>query len=141
MGYEPIDVAGDAGIRATGKSLGEAFREAVLGMYSLVTDLGKVEEKTSIKVDEEHETLEGLLVDLLNDLIYRMDVDGFMGKSVHVDEFVTEGEIKKIEITVKGEEFDPGRHPGGLLLKAATYHNLKVEKRNGEWSMEVIFDI
>jgi len=141
MGYEPIDVAGDAGIRATGRTLEEAFREAVLGMYSLVTDPGKVEEKTAIKVEGEHESLEGLLVDLLNDLIYRLDVDGFIGKSIHVDEFVAEGETKKIRITIKGEEFDPERHPGGLLLKAATYHNLKVEKKDDEWGMEIIFDI
>jgi SHS2 domain-containing protein len=141
MGYEPIDVAGDAGIRATGTTLEEAFRNAVLGMYSLITDLGMVEQKTSINVMSENESLEGLLVDLLNELIYRSDVDGFIGKEAVVEELVPEGEMKRIKILVKGEGFDPERHPGGLLLKAATYHLLKVEKQNNEWIMEIIFDI
>ena len=42
---------------------------------------------------------------------------------------------------LSGEEFDPERHESRLLIKAATYHRLKVEKSNDTWQIDVVFDI
>jgi SHS2 domain-containing protein len=42
---------------------------------------------------------------------------------------------------LSGEYFDPAKHQGRLLLKAATYHNLKVVDENGRWTAEIIFDV
>jgi SHS2 domain-containing protein len=42
---------------------------------------------------------------------------------------------------VAGEEFDAGRHEGKLLIKAATYHKLRIEKIDDLWEIDVIFDI
>ena len=52
-----------------------------------------------------------------------------------------EGEAFKLSATVSGEDFDPVRHERKLLIKAATYHMLKIEKRDGQWVTDVIFDI
>jgi SHS2 domain-containing protein len=43
--------------------------------------------------------------------------------------------------SVSGEEFDPERHEGRLLIKAATYHRLKIERKGDRWETEIIFDI
>jgi SHS2 domain-containing protein len=42
---------------------------------------------------------------------------------------------------LSGEEFDPERHESRLLIKAATYHQLRIEKVNDVWEIDVIFDI
>jgi SHS2 domain-containing protein len=136
MGHEVIDVAGDVGIRAWGETFEEAIESAITGMYSLITELDKVAEKASIEAGAEADTPEGLVVRLLNELIFRFDTEGFTGKRAQV-----ELEENRARARVFGEEFDPERHPRGLLLKAATYHNLKVEKEGGNWRMEIIFDI
>lgn len=52
-----------------------------------------------------------------------------------------EGEAYTLKGTVSGEDFDPVRHERKLLIKAATYHMLKIEKRDGQWVTDVIFDI
>ena len=40
-----------------------------------------------------------------------------------------------------GEEFNPGKHERKLLIKAATYHKVRIEKVSDIWEIDVIFDI
>ena len=81
--------------------------------------------------------LEGLLVAWLNELIFHFDTYGFLGKDIHINEL----RDTLITATVKGEAFDPERHGRGLLIKAATYHKLKIERKEDHWEADVIFDI
>ncbi len=149
MNYEAMDISGDAGIRARGESPEEAFEAAATGMYSLITGLDSVREAGSIEVAVEGDSPEGLLAGFLNELIFRFDAYGFIGKRVEIKQLeLDEAFIERggrggcfVKANVYGEEFDPARHPRGLLIKAATYHGLNVEKKDGQWSLEVIFDI
>ncbi|MDP2167210.1 MAG: archease [Thermodesulfovibrionales bacterium] len=135
--YEPMDISGDAGIRAVGKDLKEVFINAALGMYSLITDIALVEEKKEMSVTVTSSSSDGLLVAWLNELIFQFDTYGFTGKGISINEL----NGNRVNATVRGEDFDPGRHEKGLLIKAATYHNLKIEKKDGLWSAEIVFDI
>jgi SHS2 domain-containing protein len=135
--FEVLDISGDAGLKAYGKSLEEAFINTSLGMYSLITNLDSIEEKKSIDVSIESNSLDGLLVSWLNELIFHFDTYGFIGKRVEIEHLSD----NKIAATVTGEEFDPGHHEGKLLIKAATYHRLKIEQRGDIWETAVIFDI
>ncbi len=137
MGYEYLDISGDAGVRAEGRTLEEAFESAALGMYGLITDTGMVEEKEERLIEVKGASFDDLLVSWLNELIYLFDAFGFVGRSVKV-EGIRDGRLSAM---VKGEEFDPERHESDLLLKAATYHLLKVERKGEGWALEVIFDI
>ncbi len=137
MNYEALDVSGDAGIRARGRSPEEAFAAAATGMYSLITDLAGVQEKKSIEVSAEADSLEGLLVGFLNELVFHFDAYGFIGRRVEIARLGS-GQVRAV---VHGEEFDRSRHRPGLLIKAATYHGLKIENAGGLWDAEVIFDI
>ncbi len=145
-GFEIIDISGDAGIRAFGRDLKELFINAAAGMFSLITDLDDIAERKEVEVSVEGSSLEGTFVSWLNELIFRFDTYGFVGKTIVITEFLTkkepsEKEIYVIRASVSGEEFDPGRHKGKLLIKAATYHKLKIEKEEGIWQTDVIFDI
>jgi SHS2 domain-containing protein len=136
--FELLDISGDAGIRAFGKDLDDLFRNAASGMYSLITDPENVTpQPKSIDITAAGESLEGLLVSWLNELIFHFDTYGFIGKEIHIHEL----HDTLLRATVTGEDFVPERHGGGLLIKAATYHKLKIEKREGHWEADVIFDI
>ena len=134
---EILDVAGDAGVRAFGETLQDLFAHAALGMYSLITDTGLLTGKKSITVAVESHSLDGLLVAFLNELIFHFDVSGFVGQDIDVVNISD----SHIEARLSGDEFDPDRHKPGLLVKAATYHRLKIEKRDHGWEAEIIFDI
>jgi SHS2 domain-containing protein len=88
----------------------------------------------------------------LNELIFRFDVDGFIAKRISVKECSGPpgeaasvqrpgGEPFRVSAFLSGEEFDPALHERRLLLKAATYHNLRVEKKGDIWRSEIIFDV
>lgn len=135
--FEPIDISGDAGIRACGGTLEDAFANSALGMYSLITDLDSVGELKNLTVSLKSHSREGLLVGWLNELIFHFDAYGFIGKRVDIKTLTD----SRIEAELWGEDFDPRRHESKLLIKAATYHRLRIEKPEDLWEVEVIFDI
>lgn len=148
--YEPIDISGDVGLRAIGKTKEEVFINAAIGMYSLITDIDLIEERKSIELTVEGLSLENLFVSWLNELIFQFDANGFIGKKVTVSKITSfvalpsQGdwsEVYKLNAILYGEEFDPERHESRLLIKAATYHQLRIEKAADIWVAEVIFDI
>jgi SHS2 domain-containing protein len=145
--YEFLDISGDAGIRAFGDTIGELFVNAALGMYDLTTDPNKVGKTETVEISLAHDSPEGLLVSWLNELIFRFDAHGFIGKEIVITEFLFghdfagSGPVYSLRASLSGEYFDPARHQGKLLLKAATYHKLKIENEGGRWTAEIIFDI
>jgi SHS2 domain-containing protein len=151
--FEVLDISGDIGLKAFGKSLEEAFINVAMGMYSLITELDAIEKKKTIDVSVERHSLDGLLVSWLNELVFYFDAYGFIGKKIVITEFTPsltlpprgeergKGEAFKLKAMVSGEEIDPGRHERKLLIKAATYHRLRIEKRDNFWEVDVIFDI
>lgn len=137
MDYELIDISGDIGIKAGGGDCAEAWGNAGIGMYSLITDLGKIDEDRSIEIEVGADSPEGLLVRYLNELIFHFDTHNFIGKRIDIVEF-SESALK---VRVYGAEFDPALHEQRLLLKAATYHNIRIAKSDERCEVEVIFDI
>ena len=135
--FKVLDISGDVGIKAFGKSIDEAFINAAMGMYSLITKLDSIKEKKTINVSVGSPSLDGLLVSWLNELIFNFDAYGFIGKKIEIKQFSD----NRMVATVTGEEFDPERHEGKLLIKAATYHKLRIEKIDDMWEIDVIFDI
>ncbi len=135
--FEILDISGDVGIRVFGENLEKLFINAARGLYNLITENSNIHSSKAVDINVYAESLDGLLVGWLNELIFQFDTYGFLGRDIEIKN-LTEN---RIEATVFGEEFDPEKHEKGLLIKAATYHNLKIEKQNGLWSVEVIFDI
>lgn len=135
--FEIIDISGDVGIKAFGGSIEEVFKNSAIGMYSLITDLEGVKGQKTINISSESNSLEGLLVSWLNELIFHFDAYNFIGKDI----VILEMSGRKLRASVTGEEFDTERHERKLLLKAATYHRLKVEKVRDIWEADIIFDV
>jgi SHS2 domain-containing protein len=80
---------------------------------------------------------ESLLVDWLNEVLYWFD-----GKRIAFRDFrVTQFHETAIEAVGMGEPRDPLRHRARLIVKAVTYHLLKIEQRGGLWVAEVYLDI
>jgi SHS2 domain-containing protein len=159
--YEILDISGDVGLKAFGKNINEVFINAATGMYSLITNLNLIEEKKTIEIEVKSHSLEGLFVSYLNELIFYFDAYGFIGRRIVITEFTPSpvsstgqaltlppqgggiggGETSKLKASISGEDFDPKRHESKLLIKAATYHKLRIEKIVDTWKAKVIFDI
>jgi len=111
--------------------------DAGIGMYGLITDIEKIGDSQALGIRISSDTPEGLLVNYLNELVFHFDAHNFIGRRIEFAEF-SENFLKAI---IFGGEFDPEKHEQRLLIKAATYHNIRVAKEEGRCEVEVIFDI
>lgn len=137
MPFEVLDISGDVGLRVCSSTIEEAFEQAGIGMFSLITDISMVEPKNETTLNITADSKESLLINYLNELIFQFDAYGYTGCKIKISDLTDSMLIAK----VYGETFDPSKHTQGLLIKAATYHNLSIKKAEGVFIIDVIFDI
>lgn len=135
--YEVIeDITADAGVRVRAKTLEELICRAILATFNEMTDIDTVESKESY-ILEVHANFPYLLVDIINEAIVLHEAKKFVASECHVLELSE----KHIKVKLMGDKFDPEKNESKLVIKAATYHRLKVEKTSEGYMAEVIFDI
>jgi len=135
-GFQILDHTADVGIRATGHDLTEAFANAARGMFSIITDLDTIHRRETHQVAVTAPDLEALLVNWLNELLYRFEVDGLL----FVDFTIGSMNEQQLSATCMGERVDPQRHSIKTGVKAATYHALEVSETH-PYHVQVILDI
>ena len=136
--FEVIEHTADIGIRAYGIDLSKAFTNAARGMFSLITDLAKVNEVLYRDVEITAPDREILLVKWLNELVYLFDAELILFTRFHIGTLTDTG----FQARCYGEKVDKSRHELKRGIKSATYHMLKVEKKNDyDYQVQVLFDI
>ena len=138
-----FDHTGDIGVRVSGDTLADLFREAALAFTETVTDLAVVESTSAQPVHIAAPTLDDLLVDWLEELLYRFEVQNLLVADVDVR--IVESRVApggwRLEGILQGETADAERHAIKLLIKGITYHQLQVRHTAGLWQTSVVFDI
>jgi len=129
--------AADLTVEAYGPSLGEAFASAALAMFNAMTPLEGIEEREARRVEVRGDDLGGLLYNFLDELLYVHETEliVFSGVDVHLDE-------DKLQLTAecRGEHFDPRRHESGIVVKAITFHQMRIERGETGWTIRLVFD-
>lgn len=135
--YEILEHTADIGFRAWGPSPSELFRNAARAMMAIATE----PETLSGFEERELETHGGdypdLMVNWLSEVLYLFDTNQFAARDFRVDDIAAD----RLRATLIGEPREPERHPWELIIKAVTYHQLKVEQQNSRWQAEVFLDI
>ncbi len=137
MDYEILDHTADICVRVYGKSLADLLRNTALAMMELITDREKINPSQEIEVKTRGETEEELLVHWLEEILFLHQAKKMVFRDFEAH-FVSETEIQGKAF---GENIDADRHEIGLDIKAATYHNLKIEHESDKLKVDVVFDI
>ena len=138
--YRFIDHTEDVAADLSGGSAPELFVSAAQALTDTLTDRSLVTAAVTERVELESGTLEELLVDWLNELLYRFEVRNLLIDDAEVT-IRADGDRWRLDATVSGEPFDAARHPSRVLVKSATYHALHLVERDGRWSGRIVFDI
>jgi SHS2 domain-containing protein len=136
-GYALFPVPADQGIRAWGRDLPEVFRQAALGLTSLLVDPATLRPDREIPVAVEAGDREALLVAWLNELLYLCDAQGV----VVVDCAVRSLTETALSAVVCAAELDPSRQVVVGHVKAVTYHLLRVAPSERGWEATVVVDV
>ena len=135
--YKTFNHTADLGIEVCGEDIKQLFINAGFALFDLITDMDKVEAKTSLALTVEGMNLEDLMVGWLRELLYMHQVKGYLFRSFAIHEMSEEA----LNATVMGEKFDSHRHELIREIKAATYHQIKVAREKGTWISRIVLDI
>ncbi|MBI2872239.1 MAG: archease [Chloroflexi bacterium] len=134
--YRYMEHTGEVGVEAWGDSLADAFAAAAEGMFAVMADLDTVRDGEAIEVEVQAADMETLLVEWLNELLFRSEVDNLLLKRCEILE-IDDGHVKA---RCYGERPDQDRHRLGGGVKAATYHLVRVESHR-PYRVRVILDV
>lgn len=135
--FELLNHTADAGLQAWGKSEEEMFKNAALGMFSIMTNLKNVEVRESLDLEVEAENKEELLAAWLKELLYQSAAKQVLFKEFYF-EYLNE---TRLRVICYGERINPKKHRLKTEIKAVTYHQLKIKQENSLWAGQVFFDL
>lgn len=135
--YEQFPHTADIGMRVFGRDMKELFQNAAFAMFDTLADLEglkpTIDRSFTLKADSPEE----LLVTWLDELLYV-----FYTKEIIFCRFeVTEITDKSITATAFGRPAGANRNRLKTEIKAATYSDLKIDKTNDGYKVEIIFDV
>ncbi len=136
--FEFFDHTADVGIKAYGNTLEEAFENAALAVFEVMTDTSKVEAKECRDVEVDGYDLENLLYRWIESLLvyYDSELLLFSKFSVNIDL-----ENMKLKAKACGERFDENKHERRTLVKAMTYSQMRIERKDGIYELTFVVDI
>jgi SHS2 domain-containing protein len=140
MAYRFVEHTADMGVEVEAASFEELLSESLVALTDSLTEVGEVGAEVERQVELRAPSREDLLVDWLNELVYLFETESvlFRFAEVGVEE---EGGGWRLRGTLRGERYDPARHRIKTLIKAVTYHQLRVTSSSRGWQARVIFDI
>ncbi|MCX8158582.1 MAG: archease [Candidatus Diapherotrites archaeon] len=138
--FELFEHKADMGIRGIGKNIEEAFSEAAMAMLTIMYETKKIKPKKKIVVETYADSLDNLLVNFLNEILYQKDVSEISFCKAKVKEIKKIKDQYKLLAELLGEK-KPNKKIFITEVKAATYSQLKVKEEDNYWIAECIVDV
>ncbi|MBN1396572.1 MAG: archease [Bacteroidetes bacterium] len=135
--FKFIDHPSDFGIEAYGESVQDVFKNAALGLISAVAVSSGIEIRQERKIEINAMDRDNLLVRWLTEILYLYDAEKFLTADVKFEK-LTETFLKA---KIFGEVYNSTRHELKADVKAVTYHQLKIEEKNGDWTARIFVDV
>ena len=141
LSFKYLDHTADLGIEVSAPSLEALFSECALALSDTLSDVVLLRAGETRRLQVEAPDRELLAVEWLQELLFLFDTEGWLACKAEVKlEYPQTGGIV-LRSVVEGERFDPERHPVRTLLKAVTYHDLRVWREGDSWQARIIFDV
>ena len=135
--FEILEHPADIGFRVFGETQSRLFENAALALVSIASEVDDVEFRCEYPLEAAAADTESLLVAWLSEVLYWFD-----GKRIAFRGFrVTEAGPGRLTAVGLGEPRNPSRHRAKLIVKAVTWHQLKVVQAGARWMAEVYLDV
>ena len=134
--YEYFDVTADIGFKAYGENLNEAFENASLAIFNIISDTKDISPLTEITFEITSEDEVSLLYDYLEELLFYHETEFMLFSEFHVKI----DDNLNLKAKIKGETIDWDKHDRKTEIKAITYHQMQV-KMNSPVEVRAIVDL
>ena len=139
--FEFLEHTADVYIAAYGKDLAEAFENAALAMFDVMTDVKNVSPRVSASIEVEAEDEYALLYSWLEALLIKFDTNGMFYSKFKISDFSRSSDGFRLSAKVWGEEFDAKKHMQKVGVKAVTYYRMEIIKNPEKVTLKFILDI
>jgi SHS2 domain-containing protein len=139
--FEFLEHTADVLIAAHGQTLEEAFENAALAMFEVMTDTTKIDPAQEDTVEVEAEDEYALLYSWLEALLVKFEVKGMLFSKFRIDRIQDTSDGYKLLASVWGEKFNAEKHLQKVAVKAVTYHRMEIIKEHDKTTLEFILDI
>ena len=143
--YEFFDVTADIGFLSYGNTLEEAFENAGLAMFNIISNTDTIDPVESRNIEIKSEDLVSLLYDYLEELLFLHEVEFILFSDFNVNIEKIDGDSEnnyKLTATIKGEPINWDiKHQRGSEVKAITFHMMEVKKFDDYYKLRVILDL
>jgi SHS2 domain-containing protein len=135
--WEHFPHEADVGVRGRGESADAAFEQAALALTAVITNPDDIRNEAEVDISCEAPSLDVLLVDWLNAVIYEMTT-----RSMLFGRFTVRIDGLRLTGKAGGEPVDRQRHDPVVEPKGATFTELGVSRdETGEWIAQCVVDV
>lgn len=139
--FEFLEHTADAYIAAYGRDLTEAFENAALAMFEVMTDTKKIRQDVEDSFEVAAEDEYALLYSWLEALLVKFDVDEMLYSKFKISSLEHEASGYSLKSKAWGEKFDSQRHPSKVGVKAVTYHRMEIMREPVKVTVKFILDL
>jgi SHS2 domain-containing protein len=140
-GFEFLEHTADAYIAAYGKDLAEAFENAAVAMFDVMTDVERVSSEVEDKVEVVAEDEYALLYSWLEALLVKSEIKKMLYSKFKVLSLNQTSDGFLLKARIWGEKFDVEKHVQKVGVKAVTYHRMEIIKEPDKVTLKFILDI
>ena len=135
--FEYFDVTADIGFYAFGKNLNEAFENAGLAIFNIISNTDNIDPQKSIEFEITSEDEVSLLYDYLEELLFYHEVEFmlFSEFGIEIDKINGGYRLKAI---IKGEDINWDKHERDCEIKAITFHQMEVNMSDDVWLKAIV---
>ena len=139
--FEFLEHTADVYIRSHGKTMEEAYENAALAMFEVMTDTDKIAQMQEETLEVEAEDQYALLYNWLEALLVKFETENMLYSKFQITNWEETDETFKFKAKIWGEKFEPQKHPQKVGVKAVTYHRMVIIRERDRVVLEFILDI
>ena len=135
--YRIIEHTADTGFEVHGATREQVFASAARAFFSIMWRIAAPLEKNPVNLEITGDDLEELLVNFLEEFLYLYDAKGLVCTRIEVDTVSDHKVIARAWL----QKFNPDGDEELLGVKAVTYHQLYIGKKDDTWTARIFLDI
>lgn len=128
-------------ISSFGKNINEAFENAAIAMFEVMTETKKIEPKIEDSIAVEGNDKYALLYNWLEALLVNFETKNRLYSKFKIISFRKTATLYTLIAKIWGETFNPKKHLQKVGVKAVTYHRMKIKEKSDKVTLEFILDI
>ncbi|MDH7564536.1 MAG: archease [Candidatus Bathyarchaeota archaeon] len=139
--FEFLEHTADAYIAAYGTNMAEAFENAALALFEVMTDTSQVAPAQEDYVEVTAEDEFSLLYSWLEALLVKSEIGQMLYSKFKILEIDEASDSFGLKAKIWGEKFSSKKHLQKVGVKAVTYHRMEIQKESKKVTLRFILDI